>query len=120
MRRLQPEPSSEKPPGHLLELDPERYRQVAKLSLREHPGDGWCAAFMVWRCWQQEAQAWQAERGVVWGVKGWRTQLGPGRPPLGWVREEFGLPLESRDTPCGPNCRIHRAWNAHTLHQLMH
>ncbi|WP_151478878.1 hypothetical protein [Streptomyces albicerus] len=107
MRRLQPEPSTDEIPEHLREFDPERYRQTAAQSLREHPGDVWCAAVSVWRAWQHEAQAWQAERAIVRGVKGFRKQLGPGRPPMGWVCDEFALTVNEDSTACSPRCRTH-------------
>ena len=73
-REVQLSPDDE-PPEHLLRLDPERYRHVALQALVDHPGDGWCAAVTVWRTWQDEAIAWQADRGIVHGVKGWKPQL---------------------------------------------
>lgn len=107
MRRLQPKPSTGEPPEHLRELDPGRYRQTAVQSLRDHPGDVWCAAVSVWRAWQDEAIEWQADRGIVHGVKGWKAQLGPGRPPVAWVCEEFVLPFSEESTACPPHCRAH-------------
>lgn len=98
------------PPEHLLQLDPERYREVAKLSLKDHPGDAWCAAFMMWRVWQVEAQRWQAEHGLVWGMKGYDNQLAPGRPPMAWVCAEFALSGDRPDTACPEDCRTHRLY----------
>ncbi|WP_438479092.1 hypothetical protein [Streptomyces asiaticus] len=95
------------PPTHLRALDPDRYRDVAVQALRDHPADAWVAAVAVWRAWQDEAVDWQADRGMVWGVKGWKKQLGSGRPPMGWVLEEFGLSNEGGGMPCPPNCHTH-------------
>jgi hypothetical protein len=97
----------DEPPTHLRELDPERYRDVARSALADHPGDAWCAAVAVWRAWQDEAIAWQAERGIVWRVKGFKKQLGPGRPPTAWVREEFALPFNEESSACPPRCGTH-------------
>jgi hypothetical protein len=88
-------------------MEPERYREIVEMSLEDHPKDAWTAAFGVWRTWQFEAQRWQAEQGLVRGVKGWRMQLGPGRPPMAWVCGEFGLSGEQQDTMCPRNCRTH-------------
>ncbi|AYL34834.1 hypothetical protein [Streptomyces fungicidicus] len=105
-RERQPEATDE-PPEYLREFGPDRYRQTAVQALRDHPGDVWCAAMHVWRAWQYEGQAWQAERGVVRGVKAWRRQLGQGRPPMAWVCEEFALTVNDESTPCPPDCRTH-------------
>lgn len=109
MRRREPQPApNDRPPEHLLKLDPERYRQVAMQALIDHPGDGWVAAVTVWRSWQDEAVAWQAERGIVHGVKGWKAQLSSCRPPLVWVREQFGVSVEGdSEITCPPGCRTH-------------
>lgn len=112
MRREEPEPQDlPDPPEHLLKLDPERYRAVAERSLKDHRGDAWVAAFMMWRVWQHETQAWLAEHGLVWGMKGFKKQIGPGRPPLGWVRDEYGLPMEDPSTTCPENCTTHRLYH---------
>lgn len=63
----------------------------------------------VWRAWQHEAQDWQAERGVVRGVKDWQRQLGPGRPPMAWVCAEFALTVNEDSTLCPADCRTHAA-----------
>ncbi len=107
MRRLQPKPSAEEPPEYLREFDPDRYRQTAVQSLRDHPGDVWCAAVSVWRAWQHEAQGWQAEQGIGRRVKGYRRQLGPGRPPVAWVCDEFALTVNEDSTACGSHCGTH-------------
>ncbi|WP_329240496.1 hypothetical protein [Streptomyces canus] len=109
MKRREVQPTvDDGPPDHLLKLDPERYREVALQSLVDHPGDGWAAAVTIWRTWQDEAIAWQADRGIVHRVKGWKPQLVSCRPPMAWVREEFGLPVEGDgETPCPDNCRTH-------------
>ena len=108
MRRLaRPVPGADEIPGRLRELDPEGYRSTAVQSLRDHPGDVWCAAVSVWRDWQHEAQDWQAERGIVRGVKGYKRQLGPGQPPLAWVCDEFALSANETSTPCLPACHTH-------------
>jgi hypothetical protein len=106
-RRERDQAAMEAPPAHLQEFDPDRYRKTALQSLRDHPGDVWCAAMSVWRKWQHECQEWQAERGIVRGVKGYRRQLGPGRPPLAWVCDEFALPVNEETTQCGARCRVH-------------
>lgn len=108
MRRLQPKPSTEQPPEHLREFAPGRYRQTAVQSLRDHPGDVQCAAMSVWRTWQHEAQDWQAEHGIVHGAKGFKRQLGPGRPPVAWVCDEFVLKANEDATACPPVCDTHR------------
>lgn len=101
----------DEPPKQLLELDPEDYRDVALQALVDHPGDGWVAAVAVWRHWQGDCEAWQAERGLVRGVKGWQRQLGPGRAPLRWVRDEFGATLgDAFKDQCPPGCRTHERW----------
>ncbi|MDW8807720.1 hypothetical protein P1P68_23770 [Streptomyces scabiei] len=61
----------------------------------------------VWRVWQYECQGWQAERGIVHGVKGFKRQLGPGRPPVEWVCDEFALTANASLTTCSPGCRTH-------------
>lgn len=110
------------PPEHLLKLNPERYRAVAEQSLKDHPRDAWVAAFMMWRTWQFETQAWLAEHGLVWGMQGFKKQIVSGRPPLawvideyrpplGWVRNEYGLPLEDPNTPCPEDCTTHRVYH---------
>ncbi|WP_405474806.1 hypothetical protein [Streptomyces canus] len=108
MRRLQPKPSGEEPPEHLRVLDPDGYRQTAVQSLRDHPGDVWCAAMSVWRAWQHEAQDWQAEQGVARGDQDWKRQLGPGRPPMAWVCAEFALTVNEDSTACPAVCNTHR------------
>lgn len=111
MRRREPERVDiDKVPERLRQLDPERYREVALQALVDHPGDGWAAALAVWRHWQDDCIAWQAERGIVRGVKGWRKQLGPGRPPMAWVAAEFDVSFEGVDAVCPPNCRTHERW----------
>ena len=108
VRNVQPPPPVlPEPPEHLRALDPERYREIVEMSLEDHPGDALKAAFMVWRTWQFEAQRWQAEHGVVRGVKGWQLQLGPGRPPEAWVCNEYGLTGDAPESPCRPDCRTH-------------
>lgn len=108
-RREQPRGDVDEPPEYLREFDPDRYRQTAVQALRDHPGDVWCAAMSVWRAWQHEAQDWQAARGIVRGVKGWQRQLGPGRPPMAWVCEEFALTVNEESTACPPVCKTHWA-----------
>lgn len=108
MRNVQPPPPElPEPPGHLLQLDPERYRNVVEMSLKDHPGDALKAAYMAWRTWQFEAQRWQAEHGLVRGMAGWKLQLGPGQPPEGWVGREYGLSADGPETLCPRNCQTH-------------
>ncbi|MFD0417282.1 hypothetical protein [Streptomyces sp. NPDC127108] len=110
MRRLaRPSPAADEIPGRLRELDPEDYRQTALQSLRDHPGDVWCAAVSVWRAWQHEAQDWQAERGLVPGSSGYKRQLGPGRPPMAWVCAEFARSVNDAPTICPKACVTHAA-----------
>lgn len=91
-RRRPPTDATVGPPQHLLLFDPERYRQAAVQSFRKYPGDTWLAAVAVWRAWQRETIEWQAARGLVWPMKGFRRQFSAGRPPVAWVMESFGTP----------------------------
>lgn len=78
-------------PAHVLELQPDRYRDVAARYLEEHPDDTFRAAMAVWRAFLVERQTWLRDHGVPRRVDG-RDRFGTPRPPVAWVRETFGTP----------------------------
>ncbi len=108
VKRRERAQTADEPPAHLREFAPERsIAETALQSLRDHPGDVWCASDVRLACLAARVPGLAGRTRHRAGLERLRAAARSRPAPMAWVCAEFALRVNDDPTICPKTCVTH-------------